>query len=208
MFPATCMDAENKTEDTRSSPPKNLELVEVYLFPACAAGYLFCIKPERFCFSGLIKAKQRGGTAARHSCAFGRRWTQTAKWRSLMHVNDPVIFLITDVNHRKPDAGCRRGRRGAARLYAWSQVVTGGIAAVSPLISRSRTDSCIRRRRSAEAAGSVTRELTSFKCVWSSRERRGGSNTDGLLSCMRCWWLHRAENSRVFVNTSLVRMVF
>lgn len=35
-----------------------------------------------------------------------------------MHVNDPVILLITDVNRRKPGAARTYSPRGAARLYA------------------------------------------------------------------------------------------
>lgn len=33
-----------------------------------------------------------------------------------MHVNDPFIFLITDVNHRKPDAGSARSLQPTAAV--------------------------------------------------------------------------------------------
>lgn len=59
----------------------------------------------------------------RHSCVFKRCWTQTAKWRSVVHVNHPFIFLITNVNHRKPGAAHTTSLQWAACLYARSHVV-------------------------------------------------------------------------------------
>lgn len=89
----------------------------------CSCVFIFFTRCTVSVFSDLIKGKQRGSTAPRHSCVFKRCWTHTAKWRSLLHVNDPFIFLITNVNHRKPDTAHTASLQWAACLYAWSHVV-------------------------------------------------------------------------------------
>lgn len=46
-----------------------------------------------------------------------------AEWGSVVHVNDPFIVSITDVNHRKPNGGCIDSLPWVPLLYAWSHVV-------------------------------------------------------------------------------------
>lgn len=85
MLEATCRNISRTKKgiaDTRSDPPKNFwSCVCTICAPSCtrAAQTRVCrrvfifYKPPKILFSGLIRAKQGGGTPARHSCMFQRQ---------------------------------------------------------------------------------------------------------------------------------------
>lgn len=81
------------------------------LYPACAAVYLFFIRRK----DSVFRSNQ-SQTTWQHG---GPAFPYFSTWRSFVHVNDPFIVLLTDVDHRKPAAGLQ----WAPRLYAWSHVV-------------------------------------------------------------------------------------
>lgn len=85
MLEATCRNISRTKKgiaDTRSDPQKTSGAASAQSVlrpargqpkPACAAVCLFFHKPPKILFSGLIRAKQGGGTPARHSCMFQRQ---------------------------------------------------------------------------------------------------------------------------------------
>lgn len=131
---------------------------------------------------------------------FKHRWTQPAKWRSLMHVNDPFIFLITDVNHRKPDAAYSRREL----LVCMRDHMCYGEEfhpSLSMAAFRLYTDLCIWSRCSCEATA-WGRRLQDWLwvnsphlCLCWVRELSGASNATGL-SCMWCWLLYQSNNTK------------
>lgn len=80
-------------------------------FCVCRCVFIF-YKATKILFSHLIKAKQRGGTAARRSCAFPNAAAYRAcKW------------CIHFLNHRRePQETWRQPHLELPRLYAWSHV--------------------------------------------------------------------------------------